>query len=108
MALPIPLVEWEEKLESAACLHQVLAWLVAELANNALEDDTCHVVIALSEDKQATLEQKVEKILLLELRQRFFLNKQQGDENLAHYATAIQNLWSRLEKRDAHGCLRHH
>lgn len=31
--------------------------LVAELAINVLEDDTCHEVVTLPEDEQATLEQ---------------------------------------------------
>lgn len=55
----IPLAEWEERLESAACLYQVPAWLIAELAIYSLEDDAHQVVKALLEKVRPTQEQIV-------------------------------------------------
>lgn len=45
------------------------------------------------------------KILLPELRQRFLLRKQQEDENLPHFAVAMQNLWRLQEKRYMRDCI---
>lgn len=52
-----PLAEWEERLEGAAHLYRVPAWLVADLAINSLEGDARHAVMAMPEEEQAILPQ---------------------------------------------------
>lgn len=108
----IPLAELEERLESSAHLYQISAQLVAELPINALEAGARHTVLQLPEEERATLEQIMshleglsgEKTPLMELRQRFFVRKQQEDVNLTLYVVAMQNLWRCLEKKDLCGC----
>lgn len=77
----MPLVKWEERLESTKHLYQVYARLIAELTNNSLEDDALQAAMALLEEDQATLEQIVtcleglfeENVMVLSLGCRFFV-----------------------------------
>lgn len=80
-------------MENAACLYQVPAQLVAELAIHTLEDSAHYAVMALPDERQVTLKQIVshlegpfgKKIVFLKLRGRFFVRKQQEDENLTRW-----------------------
>lgn len=43
----MPVMKREVRLESIVCLYYFPAWLIAELANNSLEDDTLQAVMVV-------------------------------------------------------------
>lgn len=99
----IPLTEWEERLESDAHLYQVSAQLIAKLAINSLKDSVHKAMMVLPEKRLGNPRRIVtclegqlgEYVMIPELRRRFFIQRQQEDGSLTHFAVAQQNLWKR-------------